>query len=213
MHKKAVSLFVAVLAAIMMTAIPSGASDSARQTSDIVWFGDHSTSAGTSRLVRTPRGVVGTFHTSGLMPREALTMWWVVFNDPHGCSDACGEDDIFIDGDPANGLNLDGVAAADIVVGYAGGTVATQRGTATMTSHLFVGAPVVEVLFGTLPILKSSTAAEIHLVARSHGPAVPGTVAEQIGSYAGGCEVFLLPPAIPTEIGECADIQFAVHQP
>jgi len=140
-------------------------------------------------------------------------MWWVVFNDPHGCSDACGEDDIFIDGDPANGLNLDGVAAADIVVGYAGGTVATQRGTATMTSHLFVGAPVVEVLFGTLPILKSSTAAEIHLVARSHGPAVPGTVAEQIGSYAGGCEVFLLPPAIPTEIGECADIQFAVHQP
>lgn len=82
------------------------------------------------------------------MPREALTLWWVVFNDPQGCSDACGEDDIFVDGDPTKGINPDGLAAADIVVGYATGTVANRNGRATMTARLGTGAEVSEVLFG-----------------------------------------------------------------
>ena len=62
-------------------------------------------------------------------------------------------------------------------------------------------------------MVKDSHGAEVHLVARSRGPAVPGLVSAQIGSYASGCDVFLNPPAVPTAVGECADNQFAVHLP
>jgi hypothetical protein len=42
---------------------------------------------------------------------------------------------------------------------------------------------------------------------------MPGRVQEQIGSFAGGCDVDLVPPDAPAEVGECGDIMFAVHQP
>lgn len=184
-----------------------------RSTSDVAWFADPETRVGGSHLIRTPWGVLATFRTSGLMPREALTLWWVVFNNPAGCSDPCGEDDIFVDGNPANGLNAAGIEAADIVAGYATGKVANRKGAAFMVAFVAEGGPVSEIIFGEGPLLKDSDGAEIHLVARSHGPAVRGLIAEQTGSYAGGCDVFLLPPAIPTEAGECADIQFTIHLP
>jgi hypothetical protein len=204
---------LAVVAGVLTSTPANAATDYGRTRSDVVFFADPDSPVGTSTLVRTPHGVSATFRTSGLMPREALTLWWVVFNAPDGCSDACGEDDIFIDGDPTKGINFEGVEAADIVVGYASGTVASRVGRATMTARLRTAAEVSEVLFGETPLLKSSTAAEIHLVARSHGPALEGLVDEQIGSYAGGCEVFLHPPEVPSAEGECADIQFSVHLP
>ena len=60
--------------------------------------------------------------------------------------------------------------------------------------------------------------AEIHMVLRSHGPAVPGIVNEQIGSYVGGCPTTLpygFPPfsEVPDAAGECGDIIAAVHKP
>lgn len=203
----------AALAVVVATATAAGAAPSEPSTSDVVWFADQSTKAGTSQLLRTPAGVHATLQTSGLMPREAVTLWWVVFNDPRRCTLPCNEDDIFIDGDPSQGLNLDGVAAADIVAGYAAGAVADRQGEALMAARLRTGSRVADVLFGETPVLKTTAQAEIHLVVRSHGPAVPGLLAEQIGTYAGGCEVFLNPPAIPATVGECGDIQFAVHPP
>jgi hypothetical protein len=208
---------LAVAMAVMLVAIAATPASATRgpthSESNVVWFADQETSVGSSHLIRTDRGVLGTFRTSGLMPQEALTLWWVVFNNPAGCSAPCGEDDIFLNGDPAQGLNEAGIAAADIVAGYAAGTVANRHGRAMMVAQLRESAPVREVIFGQAPVLKDSYGAEVHLVARSHGPAVPGLIEEQIGSYAGGCDVFLNPPAIPTEVGECADIQFAIHLP
>ncbi len=213
---KTTSLIAAAMTVMLITvaAAPAGATRGLNHSkSDVVWFADQETPVGSSHLIRTDRGVLGTFRTSGLMPRETLTLWWVVFNNPAGCSVPCGEDDIFVKGDPAQGLNEAGIDAADIVAGYAAGTVANRHGRAMMVARLRERGSVREVIFGEAPVLKDSRAAEIHLVARSHGPAVPGLIQEQIGSYAGGCAVFLNPPAIPAEVGECADIQFAVHLP
>ena len=184
-------------------------------TSDVYFFADPATPVGTSNLIRADQGVVADFHSSGLEPGHTLTMWWVVFNEPDDCSDGvCGEDDIFVIEDGAIvGLNWDGIAAADIVVGYAAGTVVDATGRATMAAQLKEGGAVREVLFGTLPVLKDAARSEVHLVGRSHGPAVPGSVDDQIGSFAGGCVDFFDPPVIPAAVGECADVQFAVHLP
>ncbi|MGB5361588.1 MAG: hypothetical protein WBN27_16760, partial [Eudoraea sp.] len=56
--------------------------------------------------------------------------------------------------------------------------------------------------------------AEVHVFLRTHGPAVPGLINEQIGAYRGGCEdLFLYLPftVYPNAIGEWADIAAAVH--
>lgn len=198
----------------VMTAAPGQAGKNLTwSTSDVAAFADPGTRIGTSHLIRTRWGVHGTFRTSELPSREALTLWWVVFNNPQGCSDPCGEDDIFVNGDPTEGLNAAGIAAADIVAAYADGVVGNKNGRAFMSAWLSQGALVSEIIFGVGPTLKDAHAAEVHLVARSHGPAIPGMIKVQTGSYAGGCEVFLNPPEVPDAEGECADIHFAVHLP
>ena len=56
--------------------------------------------------------------------------------------------------------------------------------------------------------------AEIHILLRSHGPAIPGIVNEQIDSYLGGCTDNFDPlSAVPVAVGECGDIIAAVHKP
>ena len=207
------TLLLATMTAAVLLA-PAGAATGGSQTrAAVMWFGDPDTAIGSSHLTRTDDGVAATFSATGLAPREALTLWWVVFNDPSGCTEPCGEDDIFVNGDPTQGVNLDGVAAADIVVGYAAGAVANRNGEAAFTARLDEDGSVGEVLFGTEPTLKDAMSAEIHLVARSHGPGVATLIDEQTGSYAGGCVEFLHPPTIPSAVGECADVQFAIHLP
>jgi len=201
------------MATVLMATPGSAAKNITWSTSEVVAFADHETRLGTSNLVRTRWGAFGTFRTSQLPAREALTMWWVVFNNPAGCSDPCGENDIFLNGDPAQGLNEAGIAAADIVAGYADGVVGKKNGKAFMSAWLGENARVKEIIFGEGPALKDSLGAEIHLVARSHGPAIPGKIRVQTGSYAGGCEVFLNPPEVPNAPGECSDIHFAIHLP
>ena len=52
------------------------------------------------------------------------------------------------------------------------------------------------------------------MVLRSHGPAIPGEVNEQISGYLGGCTTFFPPfTEIPDEVGECGDFEFAIHSP
>ena len=48
---------------------------------------------------------------------------------------------------------------------------------------------------------------------RSHGPVVRSALADQLSSFGGGCEEFLNPPSVPSQVGQCADIQFSVHEP
>ena len=202
-----VALLAGGLAAVPAAAAGGGATAT---SSDVYFFADPATSVGRSHLVRTDAGVAMTFNTSGLMAAEALTVWYVVFNDPGECTGACGEDDLF---DPDGTLNEAQIAAADIVVGYATGDVSNASGRVAFRSRLGVGEAVDEIIIGNGPVLKDARAAEVHLVARSHGPAVPGLIDDQIGSFAGGCEVFLDPPEFADEVGECVDLQLAVHLP
>jgi hypothetical protein len=91
--------------------------------------------------------------------------------------------------------------------------VTSAGGQATFHATLREGDPGQDVIMGDGAVLKDSRGAEIHLVVRSHGPVIAGLDDVQTGSLAGGCETFLVPPAIPAAEGECADVQFSVHQP
>lgn len=187
-----------------------------RSSSDVLAFADPGTPVGESTLRRTDDEVRMKLRATGQSSREALTVWWVVFNQPENCTaPACDTDDIFVDGDPSNPLNEDQIAAADIVAAYATGKVANAEGKVNFSATLEADEPTGtrEIIFGEGSTLKDSAGAEVHLVVRTHGPAQPGEEDEQTGSFAGGCDVFLNPPAVPTAVGECADTLFSVHAP
>jgi hypothetical protein len=40
---------------------------------------------GASTLVRTAHGVSTKVETSALAPGDAVTLWWIVFNNPDAC--------------------------------------------------------------------------------------------------------------------------------
>ena len=71
------------------------------------WFTDASPTGGWSPLTRTNGMIVIATEAYGLVPGDAFTVWWVVFNNPAGGSDGiCGEDD----------FSPDGIANAQIAV-------------------------------------------------------------------------------------------------
>lgn len=135
----------------------------------------------------TPLGVDWT-------PGDATTVWFIVFNDPGGCIDGCGEDDVL---DAIIGANR-----AQVGVHFGTGHVAGGDGfsaAARLNEGDTTGA-----LFGMG--LQDATAAEIHLVVRSHGPASALTgqqLSEALHSVDGGCAPDFGP-------NTCGDSQFAV---
>ena len=160
---------------------------------------------GKARLYRHRRGVSMTLYSKALIPGHAYTIWWVVFNEPNQCDAApCGESDI-------------GKPAVKCEILYATGKVVKRGTLGYFRAYLKEGdnAGSINDVFG-LPEyggLLDSKKAEVHLVVRSHGPAIPGQIRDQIGSFGGGCTTDL--PAfteVPDEVGECADIQFAVFE-
>jgi len=178
---------------------------------NVLWFADQSDTLGDSVLTRIDGMVLASIEGAGLKPGNAYTVWWVVFNNPTACSDgACGEDDIFVDGDPANGLNVPGVIAAEISVGNATGNVAKGDGTAEFGARLKRNdgnASGHQILFpaglaGDSVLTASGNDAEVHIVIQNHGRARGGQqLSSQLSTVETGCTPF------------CADIQFAVHLP
>jgi hypothetical protein len=62
--------------------------------------------------------------------------------------------------------------------------------------------------------LTDAKKAEVHLVVRDHGPALPGMIEPQVTTFGGGCT----PETEPTGVGPfgpnaCTDVQFAAHVP
>ncbi len=160
-------------------------------TSAVHLFSDGSAVAGAwSTLVRNQAGVSMTIHTTGLTARDAVTVWWVVFNNPSACASGvpgiarCGEGDLF-------------AAAVNASVLYATGHVIGGHGIGDYGAHLALG-DASGALFG--PGLVDPLGADIHLVVRTHGPASPGVVDDQIHSF-DVCNLI------------CTDLQFAVHEP
>jgi hypothetical protein len=215
-HSSAILSGIAAVTAMAVAAsLPASASaDYTDSTSPVLAFADPDNTLGESTLRRTADGILVTLQANAVEPGHAITLWWVVFNQPQNCSAPdCGPDDIFVGGDPIAGLDADAIANADAVASYAAGTVASTDGTVSMASRLTVGEPGVGVIFGDGAVLKDAAAAEVHLVTRSHGPAVTGNVVDQTTSFDGGCDTMLNPPERADAEGECVDLHFSVHQP
>jgi hypothetical protein len=139
-----------------------------------------------STLVRSAGGVSIRLSTDGLAP-GAYSAWWVIFDDPSACVDGCGLDDLGV----ATGL-------------YATGHVVGSNGKANFAAHLSVGDlsgldPSAPAIFAG-PGLLHPFGADVHLVIRYHGPAIPGRIPEQTGTFAGGCDAFA-----------CGNVLAAVH--
>ena len=161
--------------------------------------GNPGNQTGGSWLIRREHSLEMGFGTTELEP-AAYTVWWLIFNNPEGCNaNGCGEDDVFIDGNPANGPNMESREAAQISAVWATGFVVGEDGVANAGAILVKNSPPGQVLYG--PMLQNIQGAEIHLVIRTHSAALPGQIAEQITSVNGACN--------PT----CQPAQVAVHMP
>ena len=149
---------------------------------------------GTTVLTRTKTGVGFLYNTKDLEPNAPYTVWWVTFNRPRRCFEPyqCGAEDF------AN-------AAAQPGVFFATGRTADAQGQAN-----FAG----QVDYGELPDGEDQVpfpdldrpiwpGAEIHLVIRAHGPALPdpADLNAQLTQFNGGC-----PP------NDCVDVQASIHQ-
>lgn len=163
---------------------------------------------GTSVLRRTKNGLTINYKSNELMPGHAYTMWWVIFNNPEACAtQPCSMDDF---------MNEE----VKTVLLYGAGHLVGQSGKGNFSSHIKVGDDTgsINELLG-LPEVDglmegNAFTAEVHMILRSHGPAIPGQINEQISTFPGGCEVDFEPfTEIPDEEGECGDVEMSIHLP
>jgi len=164
---------------------------------------------GNSKLIRGRRGIWTRYRSNVLTSGYVYTLWWAIWNNPENCATPgqCIDTDL---GNPDTGVEFM----------YATGRLIRQNGIGTFYARLKAGddSGSINALFG-LPsaggLQKGNTFnAQIDLLLRSHGPAIPGMIYEQVSGYAGGCtNPFEIPPftEIPDEEGECAEIEFSVH--
>lgn len=218
MKRPSIALALAGLMSMTLGMGAALASPAARSTQPVVLLWDQTTIVGTSTLVRTDRGISASVRTSGLPAGQALTLWFVVFNNPAACAATCGLADLL--------FNLD--AEGDFLVGA--GHVVGDDGMAGFGGHLQVGdisgSAFPEIGMPDRPIgLTNPWGAQVSLLLHSHGPAVTGEMLKaQISSFTGGCAVFLGdlelpgsgiadgPEDVPDAVGECSTIQGALHQ-
>ncbi len=156
-----------------------------------------------SVVVRNGDEVAMMFHTSDLIPGDAVTAWWVIFNNPAACSDGvCNGDDL-----PQNGGAPD-VQAAMIL---ADGQIVDEAGQARFTARLDVADTSKAYAFETEG-LTAIDQAEIHLVARTHGPALedPDLLAAQLASLNGGCENGSEASGLPGP-NTCSNVLSSIH--
>jgi hypothetical protein len=112
---------------------------------------------GSATLLRNKNGVTVNIKTSELLPGGAYTVWFIIFDAP----------DVFVDALYATGHvignNGDGNFSAHLSEGDVSGSIATGVG------------------------LTDAEHQGVHMVIRSHGPAIPGVIDDQIHTVAGGC--------------------------
>lgn len=163
------------------------------------------TEVGRARLFRGRNGLSVHMYTSNLIPGHTYTLWWVVYNKPENCINS-----------PCGGVDNSNTEVMRELL-YATGKVITEgdRGSfrAVLRKGDTSGSINSELNLPEYGGLLYPQSAEVHMVIRSHGPAIPGLVEEQIGSFNGGCTTSL--PSfteIPDEEGECANIQYAIFE-
>jgi hypothetical protein len=213
--RRAVALGLAGL--LTMVAATTVAADSAeRSTQPVVQIWD-GTPLGNSTLVRTDSGISASYHSSGVPAGQAVTLWFVVFNNPAACTGPCGAVDLFFN--PA--AEGDFLVGAGHVIGGSGQAnfgASLQVGETSGSAFAEIGMP--ERSIG----LTNPRGAQVALLLHSHGPKLSGeALASQMSSFTGGCQVFQGdlempgsgladgPEDVPDAIGECSTIQASVH--
>jgi len=182
-------MFLTLCAAGLLLQANAGAHNAAHQSESPMQFfssGDFVDDA-SSKLVRTKKTITMTIHTNSLLPGGAYTNWWVLFNRPSACAaNPCSLGDL---GTPAVGAS----------VVFATGHVVGGNGVGNFAAYITEG-DTSGALFG--PGLLDARGAEVHWIVRSHGPAIPALIHEQISTVGGACS-----------INFCDDEQFSIHLP
>ncbi|OLS21924.1 MAG: hypothetical protein HeimC2_31600 [Candidatus Heimdallarchaeota archaeon LC_2] len=151
-----------------------------RSTSLVHWLSDLTEVEGASAtLVRHNNGISYTLHTTELTSGDAVTNWWVIFNNPESCSDksdvlgtACGFGDLFAPG-------------VDASILFAAGHVVGNGENANFAASLSVGDNDGDLIEG--PGLTNPMGAEIHVLVRTHGEMIPSLVSGQISTVDVAC--------------------------
>ena len=180
----------AITAGFIVVAAGTANAQSHVQFSNMHDFDSGEDLAGGGYLTRTEDQASARLSLSGLDKKAAYTLWFVVFNSPGDCA--------------AIPCSLGDLGSADASILWAGGFVTGTDGTANVTVHLDSSdIPVgTDVLLGTGLNPGNGFDAEIHLIVRTHGKTIVGSVDSQIGSFAGQCDV-----------NDCADQQAVIFLP
>jgi hypothetical protein len=211
MRRASVSLTLAIVLTLIMGLGIAWATPAGRTTSDAYWTWGEGP-VGSSTLVRTDAGINATYKGTGLPAGQAVTMWFIVINNPEECnSTPCSVADVLFNQQ----------AQGDFLFGA--GHVIGPDGRGNFGGSLKVsdvsGSGKAEIGLSAVGLL-DPRGAEVHLALHSHGPALTGqTLKDQISSFLGGCLVFLGnqfgiadgPDAVPSSEGECSTIQASVH--
>jgi len=195
------TLFGLLLIAVSVLGISpqSEAQEGPKQTFQIMALhptpGSIDPATGAIRLTRTRNEIWASVLVTDLDPNSAFTMWGVIFNRPEECITnpagpvRCSMLDLAAVPNPAR-------ASAFNVGAFVTGAV---NGTANVSLHIRSGAPPegIFLLFGegalndngVKPGLHEGNGfgAEVHLVIRTHGAIMPGSITQQLGVLNGGC--------------------------
>lgn len=185
---------VAAISALFMPSQASAQASAAQSSAALQWFSDGSTILSTmSSLLRGDEQLKIEVNTAELTPGNAVTLWWIIFNNPAECSASCGEDDLF-----------DEDVAASIV--HADGEVVGRSGRAHYSDVLAKG---VEPSFGGTPFgfgpgVVNTWGAEVLALVLDHGAAEtdPEKLERQLTTFLDCLQ----------DPSPCTDLQFAVHK-
>ena len=141
-----------------------------------------------SQLTRDKDAIFGIISTKGLTPGWVYTAWFGIFNNPDACATR-----------PCSGADFANPAVMGSRVNF-GGKLIGPDGSATYAGFLAIG-DTTSAFDG--PGLLDPKHAEIHMVIRSHGPALMGAAfSDQLSLFNGGC-----PPNM------CVNVQASPHAP
>lgn len=169
--------FLGALSAVVLFAVVISLKGQSPNAADqdftaVKWIAN-STVVGSAHLVRNDRGITCIIQTSGLVPGDAYSVWWVI---------------------PTESLILN-----------ASGGLAGGDGTATFAGHLSTGpippADGSVVLSSGDGFFDQPRTDAVTVIIRHHGPAIPGSLSQQTGSFNFGCGA-----------GGCKNVQKATFQ-
>jgi hypothetical protein len=199
--KKSIQVIIRTLAIISIVAVVGFAQSSTHTSTSNIFLmpvvdsegnqivGPRLIEGAHATLYTNDEGAIVWMTTSRIDEGNAVSMWWVVFNYPENCIDGCNIDD-FENHAEATGASMIGSL----------GVVVANSDEIKFFSHIEAGDSSIADMG---PGLLNPRTAEIHMVLRDHGPAIPAIVLEQVSTFMGGCDPE--PPNAP-----CVNAQFAI---